>query len=165
MDLMDLLSDPAYRHMLLNHVPIIGLTVALLVLLMGLLLRQPLLLLAGLLLVAVTVGTSLPIAHYGDAAYPGIYDTLDGHGRAWLDYHAHVAETWLPALYANTVLAVLALAIGVLRRPLLWWAAALVSLTTIVSITGASLVASSGGRIKHAEFRIQDPPVVPSSNP
>ena len=50
-----------------------------------------------------TAGAAWPVAQYGDAAYPAIYDGLDGHGRAWLDHHAEVAETWLPLLYATAV--------------------------------------------------------------
>jgi hypothetical protein len=164
MDLMDLLGDPAYRHMLLNHVPIVGMIIALLVLLAGTILRQSVLLFTGLILVAVTAGSVLPIVQYGDAAYPAIFDTLDGHGRAWLDYHAYLAETWLPLFYANAALAVGALFVGVLRRPLLPWLAGLVIVVTLASIVGTSIVAKAGGSIKHPEFRLTDPPVVPSSD-
>lgn len=163
MDFIELLNDPAYLHMLLNHIPIIGLTLAFGVLMAGLISRQSPLLFMGLALVAVTAGASIPVAQYGDAAYPAIFDALDGHGRAWLDYHVHLAETWLPVLYANTALAVIALGLGILRRPLLLRASLLVTLMTIASIVGAGLVGKAGGRIKHPEFRLDDPPVVPSA--
>lgn len=161
MDLIDLLNDPAYRHMLLNHVPVVGLFTSLLVLLTGTLLRQPAVLFTGLALVALTAGSTFFVVKFGDAAYPAIYDTLDGHGRAWLDYHAHLAETWLPLFYANAALAVTALLLGVLRRPLLPWLGALVILVSAASIVGVSIVAKAGGSIKHSEFRLTDPPAVP----
>jgi hypothetical protein len=160
MDFVDLLGDPAYRHMLLNHIPIIGLLVALTVLMTGILLRQSALLFTGLVLVALTAGASLPVASYGDAAYPAIYDTLDGTGRNWLDYHAELAETWVPILYVNAALAVIALLLGVARQQLLLWASLLVALVTLVGIGGASVVASAGGKIGHPEFRFVDPPLV-----
>jgi hypothetical protein len=162
MDWMDLLGDPAYRHMLLNHVPIIGLLVAFGVLVTGLALRQTALVFTALVLVALTAGASIPVAHYGDAAYPGIYDTLDGYGRGWLDYHAELAETWLPVLVANAALAVIAIIAGIARRRVLPWGALLVALLTVASIGGAITVARAGGKIQHPEFRLGDPPVVES---
>ena len=158
MDLIDLLGDPAYRHMLLNHFPIVGLSVAWLVLVIGLCLRQSALMFTGLALVALTAGASFPVAHYGDAAYPAIYDQLDGRGRDWLDYHAELAESWLPLLYANAALAALGLAAGALRRPLLFGAAIIVALLTLGGIGGAVIVGKAGGRIQHPEFRLSDPP-------
>ena len=163
MDFIDLLNEPAYRHMLLNHIPIVGVFVAFLVLMAGLAVRQTALLFTGLVLVALTAGASIPVAHYGDAAYPALYDALDGDGRKWLDYHAELAESWLPVLYANTVLAVIAIVAGVLRRRLLLWAALPVALITVAGLAGATLIASAGGKIQHPEFRFSDPPVVESS--
>ena len=158
MDWIDLLADPAYRHMLLNHLPIVGLAVALLVLLIGLVTQQAALQFTGLGLVGITAGAAWPVAQYGDAAYPAIYDGLDGHGRAWLDYHAEVAETWLPVLYGTTVAAVSALALGIAKRALLNWAAILVLVMGCASFTGAAIVGKAGGQVKHPEFRLTDPP-------
>jgi hypothetical protein len=163
MDFIDLLNEPAYRHLLLNHVPIVGLFVAFVVLIAGLAVRQSALLFTGLVLVALTAGATIPVASYGDAAYPAIYDALDGDGRKWLDYHAELAETWVPVLIANTALAVIAIVAGVLRHRLLLWAALLVALVTVAGLTGTMLVASAGGKIQHPEFRLSDPPVVESS--
>jgi hypothetical protein len=162
MDLMDLLQDPAYRHMLLNHIPVIGLIIAFVILATGLVMRQTALLLSGLVLIALTSGMSLPVATYGDAAYPEVYDSLDGHGRGWLDYHAELAETWLPLLYANAVLAVIAIMVVAVRPGLIRWASLFVAMLTLGSIVGASIVASAGGKIQHPEFRISDPPRVES---
>ena len=160
MDYFDLLGEPAYRHMLLNHIPIIGLSLALAVLLFGLLARQAALQFTGLVLVAVCAGASIPVSHYGDAAYPTVYDSLDRQGRGWLDYHAELADSWMPALYAATALAVIAIAAGMARRPLLPWAGLLVALVTLAGIVGAGTVARAGGQIQHPEFRLSDPPVV-----
>ena len=158
MDWLDLLADPAYRHMLLNHVPIIGLAMALLVLLIGLVLRQLPMQVTGLVLVAVTAGAAWPVAQFGDAAYPAIYDGLDGHGRAWLDHHAEVAETWLPVMYATCLAAVAVLVAGVVNKAVMAWGCILVLVMGCASFTGAAIVAKAGGQIKHPEFRLTDPP-------
>ena len=114
----------------------------------------------GLALVALTAGTALPVVIYGDAAYPAIYDSLDGHGRDWLDYHSELADTWAPLLYANAVLALVALVLGIPRPSSLRWSSLLVALVTLAAITAASVVANAGGKIQHPEFRLTDPPKV-----
>jgi len=158
MEMIELLELPAYRHMLLNHVPVIGLFMALVVLLAGLVVRQNALLFTGLALIALTSGCSYLVILYGDAAYPAIYDQLDGHGRDWLDYHGELAETWAPLLYANAVLAVLAIALSTVRPGALRAASLLLVLVTMASLASTSLIARSGGKIQHPEFRLTDPP-------
>ena len=159
----ELLDDPVYLHVLLNHFPVIGLTMAIAVLVVGVVFRQTAMLFVGLVLVALTAGSSLPVGILGDDAYPTVFDRLDGDGRAWLDYHTHLADTWLPVLYANAALAVIALGVGILRRPLLLPAALLVTLVTLAGIGTAVRIADAGGKVMHPEFRLIDPPVVESS--
>lgn len=158
MDWLDLLADPAYRHMLLNHVPIVGLALALLVLLGGLAARQAAVQFTGLALVALTAGAAWPVAQYGDAAYPAIYDGLDGHGRAWLDHHAAVAETWLPVMYATTLAALGGIVAALFRQAMLRWACIVVLLLACASLAGAVLAGKAGGQVQHPEFRLTDPP-------
>jgi hypothetical protein len=157
-DWMDLMADPAYRHVLINHIPVIGLIIAWLILAVGLVLRQTVLLFTGLTLIAITAGISVPVANYGDAAYPAVYDLLNGRSRDWLDYHAELAETWLPLLYANSALAIAAIAIGWARVRWLPWVCLVIALITLIAIGGVSIVASAGGKIQHPEFRISEPP-------
>ncbi len=160
--MIELLEDPAYRHILLNHLPVTGLAIALLVLATGAALRQTAMLRVGLVLVALTAGSSALVSRSGDDAYPAVFDVLDGDGRAWLDYHTHLADTWLPVLYANAALAVIALGVGVARRRLLLPAALVVTLVTLVGIGTAGWIAEAGGKVKHPEFRLDDPPVYDS---
>ena len=72
----ELLSDPAYRHVLLNHIPVIGLIIAFVVLIIGVVFRQTAVLLTGLALVAVSAGLSLPVGIFGNEAYPAVFDRL-----------------------------------------------------------------------------------------
>jgi hypothetical protein len=70
----------------------------------------------------------------------------------------HLAEQWLPLLYANAVLALVAMLVGILRSAWLLPAAALIALVSCASLAGAVLVAEAGGKIKHPEFRWRDAP-------
>lgn len=160
--IFELLEDPAYRHILLNHLPITGLMISFAVLVTGAALRQSALLRVGLVLVALTAGSSGLVEMTGDDAHPAIFDRLDGDGRAWLDYHTELADTWLPVLYANAGLAALALGLGFARPQYLLSAALVVALMTVAGIGTAAWIGEVGGKIKHPEFRLEDPPVLDS---
>ena len=162
--MIEFLQDPAYRHMLLNHIPLIGLAIALLVLLAGLLLKQAAVMYLGLALTLASSAIALPVALAGDAAYTEIYDGLGGDGRDWLDYHVYLAERLLPLIYANAVLALVALVVGILRSAWLSPAVALIALVSCASVAGTVLVAEAGGKIKHPEFRWRDAPVIQRSD-
>ncbi len=162
--MIELMQEPAYLHLLLNHIPVIGLGMSLLVLLFGLALRQRLVLYFGLVLTAVTAGIALPVTLAGDAAYPEIFDGLGEESRDWLDYHAHLAEQWLPLIYGTAVLAVCVMLAGLYRSAWLYPGALLVSLLSLGSVTGAVLISEAGGKVKHPEFRWRDAPVIPRSD-
>jgi hypothetical protein len=160
--MIELLDDPAYRHILMNHLPVTGLSMALAVLVIGAVLRQVAMLRVGLALVALTAGSSFLVGMSGDDAYPDVFEVLGDEGRAWLDYHTHLADTWLPVLYANSALALIALGVGTARRPLLLPAACLAVLVTLAGIGTAGWIAEAGGKVKHPEFRLDEPPVYDS---
>ena len=160
--MFELLGDSGYQHILLNHLPVSGLAIAVLVLAAGLVLRQDMIVRTGLVLVALMAGVSAFVGLTGDNAYPATYDALDGDGRRWLDYHAYLADKWLPLLYANSALAAAVFILGIVRRQLLFPAAVLVMLVTFVGLGFAGQIAEAGGKIKHPEFRLQDPPIYES---
>jgi hypothetical protein len=156
--MIELLQDPAYRHVLMNHMPITGLAVAWVMLVVAALLRHQPTLFAALALVAAMALSTVPVVFAGEDAYPFVYDTLDGDGRAWLDHHTHLAETWAPVLYANAALALLAIGLGVWRESLLRSGALAVALVTLAGLGAAGLISEAGGKIKHPEFRLSEPP-------
>ncbi|MBW2363246.1 MAG: hypothetical protein JRG84_20305 [Deltaproteobacteria bacterium] len=157
--MIELLEDPAYRHILINHLPVTGLAVAWLVLVVAVPLRHRPTFLVALALVAVMAGSAYAVIAAGEEAYPFVYDTLDGDGRAWLDHHTYLADTWAPVIYANAVLALLAIGLGSWRAKWLMGAALGVGLVTLGGFGAAAVISESGGKIKHADFRLSDPPV------
>ena len=158
----ELLDDPAYRHVLLNHLPITGLGVAWLVLAWALVEQRWSSLCCGLLLVLLMSGSAFWVMSAGDAAYPFVYDALDGVGRDWLDYHTHLADRWGRLLIANAIVAALALTAGLLRERLRTPAAAVVLVFTLAGLVAVFVIAEAGGKIRHPEFRLGDPPLYDS---
>ncbi len=163
MDLaLELLEDPAYRHVLLNHLPITGLGIAWLALALAMIERRWSSLCCGLVLVMSMSGSVFVVMSAGDAAYPFVYDSLDGPGREWLDYHTYLADRWGLVLSTNAGVAALAIAAGIFRERLRTPAGVVVLVTTLAGLIAVFFIAEAGGKIRHSEFRLSDPPVFDS---
>ncbi|MEE3329710.1 MAG: hypothetical protein VX246_02475 [Myxococcota bacterium] len=154
----ELLGDPAYRHVLLNHLPLTGLGVAWLVLLAGLATRQIPTILIALGAITLISAATFFVGQAGDDAYPAVFDALDGHGREWLDYHTYLADKWLPIVYANAGVSILAICAALKRAEWTLAAAGLVAATTLAALGTAAWIAEAGGKIQHPEFRFSDVP-------
>lgn len=154
-----LLENPAYRHVLLNHLPITGLALAACVLAWGLFEDRWASVVFGLGLVAATSLSAVLVLQSGDQAYPFLFDRLDGDGQAWLDHHVFLAERFGRALPINGILA--ALAIGLGTRRIAWRRRLGVALltTSLACLAAAAIIAEAGGRVRHAEFRTSSPPI------
>ena len=157
--MIELIEEPAYRHVLLTHVPVIGMAVAWVVLVIGIVSRERSSLLGGLALVALTAGSTLLVIRAGNDAYPSTFGKLDGDGRAWLDHHTYLADSWGTVLYVNAALAALAMGLGAWRPAVLRRCAMGVAATTLASLVAAAVIAETGGKIKHPEFRFTYPPI------
>jgi len=151
-------ENPAYRHILLNHLPITGLAVSACVLAWAIWENRWRSLVFGLLLCLATSASGILVMQSGDAAYPFLFDQLDGAGQAWLDDHVALAERWGRALPTNALLATIALGIGARRASLRRYASAVVLCTTLGSLAAASVIATAGGQVRHSEFRFSSAP-------
>lgn len=155
-ELFAALQEPAYRHVVLNHLPVTGLFVAWLVLLVGVLSRQRPTLVLGLALVAVMAGSAIVVMPAGEDAYPTVYEALDGASKERLDAHADLAAKWGLTLYLAAGLAVLALVAVVANRGFAGAASWAALLSSLGSLVAAVWIADAGGKIRHPEFRHAD---------
>jgi len=166
---MSSLFTPAHLHLALNHVPIIGLAVASLPVLIGILFHSRGALASGLLAVICCAGTMPVIMETGESARDAFFDgsvqpDLDKPGYDILRQHAGRAKATAPVVYAAGILAVVALlALIKFPRQAAWigWA---VLVGNLLSVSLSVWTAEAGGRIRHVEFR----PVAaasPSSSP
>jgi hypothetical protein len=161
MDIMlELLEDPAYRHLLLNHLPVTGLAVSWIVLLVGTIEGRGRSILFGLALVLATSGSATVVMAAGDDAYPFVFDLLDGTGRAWLDHHTELADHWGVLIEINAVAAGVAIGVGLWRERFQRLSGVVVLVTTLLSLAAVGVIAEAGGKIRHSEFRLTDPPAI-----
>ncbi len=160
MDLvLELLEDPAYRHVLLNHLPLTGLGVAWFVLLWGAIEGRGRSIRFALALVLVVSASVTVVMDAGDDAYPFVFDSLNGTGQAWLDHHTELADRWGFVMTLNAVLSAMAIGLGLWRERLQRLAAVGILVTTLASLVAAGVIAEAGGKIRHSEFRLTDPPM------
>jgi hypothetical protein len=164
------LFTPAHLHLAINHVPIIGIAVACLPVLIGILFHSRGALASGLLAVILCAGTMPLIMQTGEGAQESFVDGsidpgMDVAGKAAFREHSHRAKITAPMVYAAGILALVALlALIKFPRQAAWigWA---VVLGCTLSIALSVWTAEAGGRIRHTEFRPVAKPSEPSVTP
>ena len=164
---METLFTPAHIHLAINHVPIIGLAVACLPVLIGILFHSRGALASGLLAVILCAGTMPFIIETGEEAYESFVDGsispgMDVAGKAAFREHSHRANFTAPVVYAAGILSLVALlALIKFPRQAAWigWA---VLVGSALSIALSVWTAEAGGRIRHPEFR---PELKPTAQP
>ena len=147
------LNDPAYLHVLLNHLPLTGLAVAVVLLVVSPLTFSRRTMLLMMLGVAVLCFSAYPAAMFGEQAYEPIKQAADAKGQQWLEHHASLANTWKWLYYGTGLVAVIGFVVGLFKVKSLW-----LTLPLVVVLSGASLwqgarIADAGGMVRHAEFR------------
>jgi ABC-type Na+ efflux pump permease subunit len=153
-----LLNQPEYLHVATNHLPLIGLLVAMLFLGVALVTKNRTAKLIGLAMVCLLSLSVWPVAHYGQEAYDRVLSMTDGPGAKFLDHHRALAERWTFLYFITAGVAAIGFALA-------WkWPKSLV-LTSLLALTlaAASLaagiaIAKAGGEIRHREFRYGPPP-------
>jgi hypothetical protein len=166
---MSSLFTAVHLHLALNHVPIIGLAVASLPVLIGILFHSRGALASGLLAVICCAGAMPVIMETGEAARDAFFDgsvqpDLDKPGYDVLRQHAGRAKATAPVVYAAGILALVALlALIKFPRQAAWigWA---VLVGNLLSVSLSVWTAEAGGRIRHVEFR-PAPPATSSPTP
>jgi hypothetical protein len=142
-----------YIHILLNPMPIYGLSMGVLALLLAFLLRNRKAQVLALWLIFFGAASALPTYLTGQKAYHTVYLIADGDGQDSLDAHLHRAER---LIYVFCALAVVALCAALL--PAKWPKTALpllliTLLLALASLAAGGWIAKAGGEVRHSEFR------------
>lgn len=149
-------------HVLLNHLPVIGLAMAVLALALALMHHSRKTEIIALILVFVAAASALPVNFTGQRAYRTVRALTDDAGTDWLDAQIERAEKAAPSFFVLGLLAVAELIVPHkwprTTRPL-----AIATLAIAVVCEGGSgWIALAGGQILHPEFRSEPPPSEPT---
>lgn len=152
------IQQPEYDHVLLNHLPLVGLLVALIFLIVTILIKNRAGVLLSLAMVALLALSAWPVAHYGEQAYDRVLAMSDETGGAYLKEHRALADRWIFLYYVTSAAAAVALVAGWKKPRWLRPAASVVALLTAGSLLAGAVIADVGGKIRHREFRYGPPP-------
>ena len=149
-------------HVLLNHLPVIGLAMAILALALALMHHSRKTEIIALILVFVAAASAWPVNFTGQRAYKTVRGLTDDDGTKWLDAHMERAEKVAPAFYTLALLAAAAL-VAPHKWPRTTRPLAIATLALAVACEGASgWIALAGGQIRHPEFRSEPAPSEPT---
>lgn len=147
------LFNPAYQHLLINHLPIMGIAMGLVGMGVAFVLRQRTGFIPALVILFIAGVSAWPVYVTGSAAYKPIRRMADDAGIDWLDIHMERADQSIWAFYVLAVVAAVALV-----APRKWpqTSLPLAILTTVIALGGlgvAGWIAEAGGKVRHPEFR------------
>jgi len=153
------LRQPEYLHVVLNHLPTIGLAMGGLALLIALLSRGTRRVsVPPLCIIALCAFAIWPVEETGEKAYKLIRAQLDDAGVDWLEAHEERAEKVIPAFFVLGGLSLAALFLPLkfpkAGKPL----DIAVLILTFGCLAAGIWAADAGGKIKHKEFRYGPPP-------
>lgn len=152
------LGDPEYMHVLINPMPVYGLSIAVIGLALALIFRSRRAVLVALALIVLSGLSAWPTYSYGEAAYDRIKAMSDSAGEQWLDEHMARGERLIYAFYLLAALA----AAGMIL-PIKWPRSAVPLGVATLVMGGATLgiggyISYAGGHVRHKEFRFEPPP-------
>ncbi len=152
-DTATMLQRPEYLHVVLNHLPVVGLAVAAAALIVALTIKSRGAVLGALALVALLAASVWPVVQSGESAYNRLRAISDPDSAALLKEHMLLADSWA-WLYYLTALAAAAGAVVVWKRPeKLRLAGIPVAALALASLLAGATIAKLGGEVRHPEFR------------
>lgn len=142
----------AHLHLLLNHVPVIGIPLGLLLLAWGMVRRSDDLLRGGLLLLVITGFAAIPAYFTGEPA-EDVVEHLPGVAASLVEAHEEAATAAAVAAAVLGVLAAVALYVGRGRRAMGRPTSIAALCLAIVATALVGWAAHLGGQIHHPEAR------------
>lgn len=142
-----------HLHLLLNHLPIIGLAIGLAVLIGGLLAKHSAIQMTGLLLTVITGLATIPANLTGEGA-ESVVENLPQVSEAMIEAHESAAERFLVAGLVTAVIAGLSAFVMVVA-PRRWkpWMVAPTLLSGLLALSLAWDAGATGGQIRRPELR------------
>ena len=147
--------EPAFIHLMLNHLPVLGTLLATGMLTYGLIRKQEEIIRLSLYLFIGSALAALPVFFSGEGAEEAV-EHLPGVAEALIEDHEHLAEVAIWLLEGLGLMAIAGLVLSFRKRLLPLWCAGL--LAALALVTGGVLVQTAhlGGLIRHSEIRPLD---------
>jgi putative copper export protein len=162
---MAILDQPQTVHLLLHPLPVIGLTIAVIGLVLGLVFKSKGGISIALFLIALCAASAYLVYQSGEKTEHLLEDGFDKETAAWVQEHESRAETAIYLFYVTAFVAVVALVI----RPVIpgfargaTWAS--LALACLCILAGA-WIGHAGGRISHPDLRDESTPPLPAPPP
>ena len=155
--LRDNLGRPEYVHVLINPLPVYGLAVSIIALIIALFTRKQPAIATALCLVTLSGLTAWPTYIYGEAAYDRVYAISDTAGSQWLEQHQARARKWIEVFYILAGFALVALIVQARWPATSLPLAGATLLLAVATLCIGGWIAYPGGRIRHSEFRFEQP--------
>jgi hypothetical protein len=146
-----------YIHVLINPMPIYGLSMGFLALLIGMALRNRQAQILALWLIFLGAGSAVPTYLSGQKAYHKVYLIADSDGQAKLDAHMHRSEKLIYIYVASAVVAFAAIVIPVKKPKTAFPLLALTLLAALAALAAGGWISKAGGAVRHSEFRKVQP--------
>ena len=157
-ELLQMLKQPEYVHVLLNPLPVYGTAMGVLALVSALLMRSKPAQVLALILVIFGCGSVWPVVEYGEKAEDRVQSMSNKEARPWLEAHGKRADVGKFFFYVTAGLAAVAL-VAQWKFPKLGVKLTVVTLLAAVLCLGVGgWISHAGGQVRHSEFRTGPPP-------
>ena len=145
--------DLAHLHLMMNHVPVMGVLFAFLVALIGGIARSKIAVRVGLIMLVLSGLIAVPVYLTGESAEE-LVEGLPGVSEALIDRHESAAAISIALVGVSSVLALLTLAFSGASKQLVP-GAFFIATMLVTLLSGASVIntANLGGQIRHTEIR------------
>lgn len=158
---------PEKLHLALNHLPFLACAFGMFPLLIGILMRQRILMLCGFFIVGVGCLSTTLVMESGEEAYERykagpVTAYLDAGAEAALETHEHMAEDMAKVFIATGLSCLLGLAFAIKKPELSRKIAMATVLLCVVSVVAGVQISNSGGKIRRPDFRTNAGTVQPT---
>lgn len=147
-----------HLHLAINHIPFLGSAFAFIPILLGILTKNRVTMMSGLLLAAVAGWMTPLVMESGEEAYERYEDGpvkpyLDANAEHFLEEHEETAETWSKVFYVSAVISTIALLILFRSEKYGRYFAMAAAVLCLASLLAGIWISQTGGRIRRPDFR------------
>ena len=150
--------NEAHLHLLVNHIPIIGVVIGILVLSTGYILKNNIIKRTALGIFIFSSLFAIPAFFSGGGAEE-VVEKLPGVSEDYIEAHEETAEVFIWIIASLGVLSLLTFLSDYFKRKFSKWLYLLTAIMAIVTIVVAKQVGTTGGEIRHSEIRTTQTPV------